>query len=111
MIWPNTLQELSSYLNSFHKNIKFVTEGSATDANFLTIQTALYIQPKDSHFINIFIAVRFSLTSETKLTRQLDLKIMQNESFSSSTYPYKTSIPSFQLKTSLPYMYKQTWSR
>ena len=58
MIWPNTLQELSSYLealNSFHKNIRFITEGSDTEANFLNvtvqkdnqghIQTALYTPP------------------------------------------------------------------
>ena len=41
MIWPNTLQELSSYLeavNSFHKNIRFITEGSDTEANFLMSQ-------------------------------------------------------------------------
>ena len=40
MIWPNTLQELSSYLealNSFHKNIIFIIEGSDTEANFLNV--------------------------------------------------------------------------
>ena len=55
MIWPNTLLELSSYLealNSFHKNTRFITEGSDTEANFLNvtlhkdnqghIQTAFY---------------------------------------------------------------------
>ena len=55
MIWPNTLQELNSYseaLNSFHKNIRFIIEGSDTEANFLNvtlhkdnqghIQTAFY---------------------------------------------------------------------
>ena len=58
MLWPNTLQELSSYLealNSFHKNIRFITEGSDTEANFLNvtvqkdnqghIQTAFYTPP------------------------------------------------------------------
>ena len=61
MIWPNTLQELSSYLealNSFHKNIRIITEGSNTEANFLNvslnkdnqghIQTAFYI-PQRTH--------------------------------------------------------------
>ena len=40
MIWPNKLKELSSYLealNSFHKNIRFITEGSDTEANFLNV--------------------------------------------------------------------------
>ena len=58
MIWPNTLQELSCYLealNSFHKNIRFITEGSDIEANFLNvtvqkdnqghIQTAFYNPP------------------------------------------------------------------
>ena len=96
MIWPNTLQELSSYLealNSFHKNIRFVTEGSDTEANFFNvtvqkdnqghIQTASYNPPQGSHLMNTFNTVLFSLTSETKFTRQPFLMIMWNESFCS----------------------------
>ena len=47
MIWPNTLQELSSYLealNSVHKNIRFITEGSDTEASFLNVTVH-----KDNH--------------------------------------------------------------
>ena len=80
MIWPYTLQELSSYLValiSFHKTIKFTTEGSHTEVNFLNvtvykdnqrhIHTALYTQPKDSHLINTFITVCFSLNLRNKV--------------------------------------------
>ena len=68
----DTLQELSSYLEAlnFHKTIKFTSEGSYIEVNFLNatvnkdnqghIQTALHTQAKDSHLINTFITVCFS---------------------------------------------------
>ena len=120
MIWPNTLQLLSSYLealNSFHKNIRFIKEGSDTEANFLNvtvhkdnqghIQTAFYTphpHQKDSKLNKYLHYSSFLLNLRNKVyktARPYDICGMNHSAQETSTYPYKISIPSFQLKTSL----------
>ena len=112
MIWPNTLQELSSYLealNSFHKNISFITEGSDTEANFLNVtlhkdnQGHIQIASYSSFLLNLRNKVYQTARPYDYVEWIIQLKRHQPTQ-------YKISIPSFQLKTSL-HCIMQIWSR
>ena len=128
MIWPNTLQELSSYLealNSFHKNIRFITEGRDTEANFLNVtlhkdnpghtQTTFYTPPppkgltlnKDLPYSSFLLNLRNKVYQTARHYDYVEW-IIQLELHQPT--PYKISIPSFQLKTSL-HCIMQIWSR